>query len=230
MSDALLAGMAGGIMASGDPRKASRRMMSMIFIIASVVGLTATIGMWIAMDWSVANYIFGSLFWGWVALVAVAKWVCAFPFSTFRIFSLAVSAVKTSMNAKVWLIACAVMWIAGIAFAAAHSVAGVVIFTIFLFIAAWGSGAAIGKVEGKVWMTMQEARIAVARALNVAPERLEPSWSGKLHDPLFTFEFPSVLAQNDLAMVSANFMALQTPFTIKNIVDRGIDIAPKLGK
>jgi len=228
MSDTLLAGMAGGMMASGDPRKASRRMMSMIFIIASVVGLAATIGMWIAMDWNVANYILGTLFWGWVTVVAVAKWVCAFPFSTFRLVSLAISAVKISTAAKVWLIALGALWVIGSIFAATtHSVATVVIFTILFFVAAWGAGSTIGKVEGKVWMTMQEARVAVARALNVAPERLEASWSGKLHDPLFTFQFPTLIAERDLATVSANFMSLQTPFTIRNIVDRGIDVAIK---
>lgn len=226
MSDSLLAGMAGGIVASGDPRRATRRLVSLFFMIASFLGLCFVVWMYVWTGGSVLSYVIGSLFWGWVLVTAVAKWVCAFPFSTFRLVSLAISAVKRGMAARVWLITLGATWVLALIFAAALSVPGVIFCTIAFFVAACGSGSVIGKVEGQLWKQMESARVYVARAIGYSPESLEATWSGKIHAPLFTFQFPRIFEAHEFATVGANFASLQSPFVITTIVDRGVDVAP----
>lgn len=226
MSDSFLAGMAGGIAASGDSRKATRRLFSLVSVVGAALALCFVVWMYVSTGGNVASYAIGALFWGWVVVVAVAKWVCAFPFSVFRLVPLAISAAKRGIAARVWFIALGAAWILGIVFAAALSLPGVIFCTIALFIAAWGSGAVIGKVEGQLWKQMEAARIVVARAINYPPESLESTWSGKIHAPLFTFQFPRVFETHELAAVGANFMSLQSPFVIQTIADRGVDVAP----
>lgn len=222
------AGLVGGIVAGEDPRRGARRMAALAFILLALVGLAAAIGLQLTSQHNefLVMWVFFALFWSWIVMVSVAKWVAFFPFSAFRSLPLLVLAIEQTRAGMVWAIAYGCAWALSIILAATMAPAAVIIGVLILVVAAWGAGIQVGKAEGRVWAQMQEARSVVARALGVAPAALAGGNTGNLRFPVFTFEFPFVASDDNLLSLNQNITGMEHIFVVTGLAREGISLAP----
>lgn len=101
---AFAGGLAAGIATGEDPRRGTRRLVALFFILFALLGLVVAVAMQLATQNGsfLPGWVFFTLFWSFTLAASTMKWVTFTPVSAFSILPRAILAARQTTSGKVW--------------------------------------------------------------------------------------------------------------------------------